>query len=107
MGEVLVGGQQRERVANAELREQRIDGADLDTGTAAAIARLGRVDVVLAVGRVKGPGAEPVDDVLPCARPGVGGGATTDREASLKKTAAGLPRRRSRDGGGGDNHIVL
>jgi hypothetical protein len=48
--EVFVCYQQRQFIALAELDEQGINRADLETSTAASIARFGCSDVVLLVG---------------------------------------------------------
>jgi hypothetical protein len=47
--EVAIGRQHREIVADAKLREQRIDCTDLNAGTAASVAQFGGIDVVVPV----------------------------------------------------------
>src|SRR5262245_55639393 len=48
--EILVGRQHRQPVTDAELREQRVDGADLHAGATATVAKLRRGDVTLRSG---------------------------------------------------------
>lgn len=50
MREVLVRREKRQVVANAELREQCVDGAELNTRLATPVAQARRVDVVFSVG---------------------------------------------------------
>ena len=57
-------------MANAHLRQNGIDRANLQTGATTAIAQFRRGDVILPVGREKRQGCEPIDDVL--ARPRAG-----------------------------------
>lgn len=47
--EVTIGGEHREIVTKAQLREERVDRPDLDTA-AAAVAQLGGLDMVGTVG---------------------------------------------------------
>jgi hypothetical protein len=68
--EVVVGRKKRQIVPKAELRQNRINGADLQPCAAAAIAKLGGLDMVLAVGREQGQGAEALDDLTAVAGPG-------------------------------------
>jgi len=60
---IIIGREQREVVPNAELRENRIDGADLNPGSATTVAKLGCVNVVLAFRRDYRQGAEAIDDL--------------------------------------------
>jgi hypothetical protein len=62
--EVLVGCEQREVVALAELDEQGIDGADLDTPAATGIADVGGGDVVLLVGLKEGEHGEALHELV-------------------------------------------
>jgi hypothetical protein len=48
--EVLVGGQEHQVVAPAELDEKRVHGADLYPSATTSVADLGRFDVVLPIG---------------------------------------------------------
>ena len=68
--EVLVGGQQRQLVAQAELRQDRVDGSNLEPGPPAPIAQLRRFDVVLAIRRQQWKRCEAFDDLLACTRSG-------------------------------------
>ncbi len=47
---------------DAKLREQRINGADLDTGLAAGIAQDRSTDVVVPIGLQQGQGSKTLDD---------------------------------------------
>src|SRR5207253_383308 len=47
MAEVAVGRQHRQFIADAELRQQRIDRPDLDSCATAPVAQLGSRDVVV------------------------------------------------------------
>jgi len=62
--EIVVGRQQRQFVTNAELREQRVDGANLHAGAAATIAQFCGIDVILPIRSQKREGREPVDEVF-------------------------------------------
>ena len=62
-GEVFVCREERQLVAYAELRKQRIDRADLDTGLSTRIAQAGRTDVVFPVGLKQRQSGEPLDDL--------------------------------------------
>ncbi len=68
--DVVVGRQQGKLVANAELRKDGIDRANLQTGATTAISQFRRIDVILAVGRQQGQGCETIDDVFARTRPG-------------------------------------
>ena len=48
--EIAVGGQQCKVVANAQLRQDSIDRADLNTGPTTAISKVRRVDMILPIG---------------------------------------------------------
>ena len=61
--EILVGGQHRQLMTDAELREQRVDRADLHAGATAAVAQFRRVDVILPVRAEERKNREPVDDI--------------------------------------------
>jgi len=67
---VVVGSEQRQFVTDAELREQRIDRADLQAGTTAAVTQVRRVDVILADRREERERRKPVDNVFPGTRAG-------------------------------------
>ena len=49
---------------DAQLREQRVDGAELDAGPTAEVAQFRGPDVVLPVGLKQRKGGEPLDDLL-------------------------------------------
>src|SRR5688500_4579141 len=57
-------------MTNAELREQRVDRGDLQTGAPATVHQLGSVDVILSLRSQRWHGREAVDDVLAGAWPG-------------------------------------
>lgn len=59
---IIVGSEEGQIVPNADLSQNRIDGAHLNAPTAAAIPNLGGFDVVLSIGWEKRDGAEPLDD---------------------------------------------
>lgn len=68
MNEVLVCGQQRQTVSNAELREKRVYRSHLDAGSAATIAEISSLDVVLAIGRKQWKRTESIDDLCSITR---------------------------------------
>src|SRR4051812_12437362 len=47
--EILVGGQHREVMANAQLRQKRVDRPDLDALSAAVIPQLRRINVIVTI----------------------------------------------------------
>ena len=69
-GKIFVGRQQHQAVPNAQLREQRVDRADLHPGAAASITQFSGVDVILPIGNEERERSESRDDVA--ARPGTG-----------------------------------
>lgn len=68
--EIVVGRQQRKLVANAELRKNGVDRANLQTGPTTAISQFRGIDVILPVRGQKRQGCEPVDDVFTRPRAG-------------------------------------
>ena len=68
--EIVVGGKQGQLVTNAQLRKQRVYGADLHACAAAAVAQRSGVYVVLPVGREQRQGGKPVNDVCVGTRTG-------------------------------------
>ena len=68
--EVLVRRKKRQVMPNAKLRQNRIDGANLDSRAAAAIAEGCGLDMVLAIGSEQRQGTEALDDLAAVARPG-------------------------------------
>ena len=66
--EVRVRGQQAKLVTDAELRQDRVDGAYLEAAAARPIPELRGLEVVVAIGSQEGEGAEPRDDGLLVAR---------------------------------------
>ncbi len=64
---VSVGRQHRQVVAETELRQQRIDGADLTAAASAFISQFGRIDMVAPVGNQQWQSGKPVEDL--CAVP--------------------------------------
>lgn len=65
MREVFVRREQGQAVANAELGEQGVDGAELNTRLAADVAQARRLDVVLSIGLNQRQGCEALDDPGP------------------------------------------
>lgn len=63
--EVRIRGQQQEIVSNAKLRDQCIDGPDLNTALSASIAKFCSGDVILPVGIEQWKGCEALNDLLP------------------------------------------
>ena len=61
---VVVRREQCELVSDAELRKQRVDGAELNASSAAGVAQLCRGDVILTVGVHPSEGSESFDDLL-------------------------------------------
>lgn len=68
--EVFIGREQRQPVAEAQLRDQRVDSADLSPCTPAAVSQVCGVDMVLPVGNEQRQGRKPLDDALSRARAG-------------------------------------
>ena len=68
--EIVVGCQQGQAVANAELRDHGIDRADLQAGAAAAIAQFRSIDVILPVRSQQRKRRKTVNDVLSRLRAG-------------------------------------
>jgi hypothetical protein len=64
--EVIVGGKHRQVVAQAKLCQQRIDGADLNTGAPAVVSQLGRLDMILPVWDDQWQGGKPIKDLRAC-----------------------------------------
>lgn len=62
--EIVVGCQQHQGVTNAQLRDYRVDRADLQTGATTAITQLRGVDVVPPVRSQERQRRRTVDDVL-------------------------------------------
>jgi hypothetical protein len=67
---VAVGRQQLQLVTHAELRNDGVNGADLQPGATASIAQVCGVDVILPVRRQKRQGGESVNDVFARTRAG-------------------------------------
>ena len=51
-------------MTNAQLCNDGIYGSDLYPGSPALVAKLGRVDVILAIGEDKWQGGKPLSDLL-------------------------------------------
>ena len=66
--EVTICRQQHKFVANAYLAYQRINGPNLDSGTATSIAKLGGIHVIRAIGNEQRQGLESLHDLLTGAR---------------------------------------
>ena len=65
MGEIAVCRQHDQTVLDAGLREQCINGSDLDTAAAALVMEVSRVDIVLPRGSNHGDLCESFDDLRP------------------------------------------
>jgi hypothetical protein len=68
--EIVVGCQQHQVVTNAQLRDYRVDRADLQAGAAATIAQVRSVDVIQPVRSQERQRRKTVDDVLSRLRTG-------------------------------------
>ena len=68
-GKILVGRQQCQCVAKAELREKCVYRADLEACTTASIAQFCGIDVVQSIRKEQRYGSKAVDDLLSCTRP--------------------------------------
>jgi hypothetical protein len=68
--EVIVGGEQRELVPNAELGQQGVDGANLYTGPATDVSNLCGSNVVLAIWLKHRKRFKGLDDLGACRGPG-------------------------------------
>ena len=68
--EVVIGGEHRQLVTNAELRKHGVNRADLQSCATTTISQLRGIDVILPVRRQKRQGRESIDDVF--ARPRTG-----------------------------------
>lgn len=62
MREVLVGRQQSQSVTDAELGDQGIHGAQLNTRSQALVPKLGRRDVIIPIRLYECEGTEAFDD---------------------------------------------
>jgi hypothetical protein len=63
MCEVFVSGQQHHIVPNAKLRQQRINGTDLDSRAAAGVAQGGGVNVIIPIGLEQRQCGKSLDDL--------------------------------------------
>ncbi len=66
--EVLIRSQQDQLVSNRELSQEGIDRPYLNTIAPAAVANLGRFDMVVAVGRDRWQHRETMQDRVPLTR---------------------------------------
>jgi hypothetical protein len=63
MREIFVCGEERQIVPDGELREQRINGADLNTSLATCISQNRSTDVIVSIGLKQRQGGEALDDL--------------------------------------------
>src|SRR5580692_1564305 len=68
--EVAIGGQHRQFVANAQLRQQRVDRANLNSASTAPVSQLGRFDMVVATGNEERQRREAIEERTAGPRPG-------------------------------------
>jgi hypothetical protein len=61
--EVVVGAQERQMVANAQLSEERVDRANLDACSAAFVSEISGCDMVFAIRLQQGKRCESFDDL--------------------------------------------
>ncbi len=85
---ILVGGQHREIVAYAQLRQKRVDRSDLHALSAAAVPQLRRLDVIVAVRHHERQRGEAIDDLRPALGPGEALQEFLHDEASCQKQFA-------------------
>lgn len=70
VAKVSVGRQHREVVAKTELRQERINRADLNAAASAFVAQFRCLDMVSPVGNQQRQRAEPIEDLGAVPRPG-------------------------------------
>ena len=70
IAKVSVGRQHREVVAETELRQQRIDRADLNAATSAFASQFGGVHMVAPIGNQQRQRGEPIEDLAAVPRSG-------------------------------------
>lgn len=70
VAKVSVGRQHRQIVAQTELRQQRIDRADLNAAAPASVSQFSSFCVVAPVGNQQRQRREPIEDLRPVARSG-------------------------------------
>src|SRR5215216_5642578 len=68
--EILVGGQHCQVVADAQLRQKRVDRPDLHAFSAAVIPQLRRINVIVAIWYDKRQRRKALDDLGPALGPG-------------------------------------
>lgn len=61
--EIIVGGQHREVMADANLRQQGIDRSNLNPRAPAAVSQLGRLDVIVSIWDDEGQSRKPIQDL--------------------------------------------
>ena len=67
MGKVAIGREHDQAVANADLRQERINGSDLNTSTTTCVPQPGCIDMILSRGYDHGDVCEQTDDPMPIA----------------------------------------
>lgn len=107
MAEILIGCQHCQVIAQAELRQQRVDRPDLHTFAAALIAQFRRMNVVVAIRHDQRQGGKPLDDLVPA----LGAGETLqnflEHEAGGEKRLTGFERPDQHCDFGASNRAVL
>jgi len=68
IAKVCVGRQHREVVAETELRQQRIDGPDLNARASAFVSQVGRVDMIAPVGDQQWQCGEAIENLCTVSR---------------------------------------
>ena len=70
IAEISIGRQHRQVMAEAKLRQQRIDGADLNAATPALVSQLGRVHVIAPVRHQERQCPKPIEELATVSRAG-------------------------------------
>ena len=68
--EVVIGGEHRQLMTNAQLREHSVNRANLQSSATTTISQFRGIDVILPVRGQKRQGREPLNDVFACPRAG-------------------------------------
>ena len=88
--EILVGGQHREVVADAKLRQKSIDRSDLHALSATVVPQLRRLDVIVAIRHDERQRGKGLDDLRPVLGPDEALQELLQNEAGRQKRFAAL-----------------
>ncbi len=89
---IIVGRQHRQAMANAELRQERIDRSDLDAGTTTTVPQLRRSDVILAIRHKQRHRGKSIQNLRAGARSGKALQQLLEHEARGQQRIAGFDR---------------